>query len=294
MITYQRYLEAKRVIDDESLNAGVINSLGERLHSLSSIRVVDIGSGIGAMLIRLLDMGLPPDSEYVMVDRDSSNLYNSRNLIEDWTSSVGGSFDEEEGIIHSGPGSVRLVLRNEDAIEFSNEGERGSFDLLVSQLFLDLLDMRRCIPLFMELLHTEGIFYFSQVFDGLTRFIPESKEDSEMISAYHRVMDDVGSDWEYRRSTSGSEMLSLLMEMDDVEIDRAGSSDWVITPNGLGLDRDRKDFLHFLIDTMGNALHEEVDGDHLERWLRGKHGQVREGRLGVIVHQLDVIGVKVT
>ncbi len=57
--TFTRYLSSKKSVDDRSLNRSVWNSLNAAFSAYSSERpkVLELGSGIGTMVERVIDWG---------------------------------------------------------------------------------------------------------------------------------------------------------------------------------------------------------------------------------------------
>jgi hypothetical protein len=79
-----------------------------------------------------------------------------------------------------------------------------------------------------------------------------------------------------------------------VEILEAGSSDWVVYANRAGYRNDEAYFLHFIVDTLRNAL---IDRQPLadrraafQAWIDRRHRQIEERTLVYIAHQIDFVG----
>ncbi|PSQ57565.1 hypothetical protein BRD18_07310, partial [Halobacteriales archaeon SW_7_71_33] len=68
----QRYLAAKRTVDDRALDEGVLDRLARAVPD--SPTVLEVGAGIGTMVERLLDRGLLSGAvTYVAVDLDDTS-----------------------------------------------------------------------------------------------------------------------------------------------------------------------------------------------------------------------------
>jgi len=276
------------------LSQRVLDSLRGQLATRNSLRVLEIGAGIGTMPARLIDLGIIAKAEYMMLDSDLSSLERGWEYLDEWASSRGiESTVMEDGMKLTGNGidcEIRGV--HKDAIEFARTWNGRPFGLLIAHLFLDLIDVRSHLQLFLDLLEEGGVFYFSSNFDGMTSILPSDDRDAMMIEAYHSVMDHKSLGWGYPRSRTGSQIISLLLRMDDVDLVDAAASDWVVIPRKGSYTRNEGDFLHFMIDTIGNALKEDHSIDFLEDWVVSKHRQVDEGRMVFIVHQIDVLGMR--
>src|ERR1700744_5015722 len=85
---YARYLAAKTTVDDRALNRQVLAELG-RLMPAGAPRVLEVGSGLGTMVARLLDWGVVSAGEYVLLDADRQLLDDSRRWLRDWAAARG-------------------------------------------------------------------------------------------------------------------------------------------------------------------------------------------------------------
>ena len=72
----------------------------------------------------------------------------------------------------------------------------------------------------------------------------------------------------------------------------SGSSDWVCVAGENGYGKDEAFFLHFIVDTVGEALsgHPRLDKKRFLQWLELRHKQIETGQLIYIAHQLDIVG----
>ncbi|MEZ4615529.1 MAG: hypothetical protein R2867_08450 [Caldilineaceae bacterium] len=74
---FQRYLAAKKSVDDRALNHHVWMTLHNRLQEKAGdepLRVVEIGAGIGTMVERILERDLLTKAHYTLVDAVSANI----------------------------------------------------------------------------------------------------------------------------------------------------------------------------------------------------------------------------
>jgi len=76
------------------------------------------------------------------------------------------------------------------------------------------------------------------------------------------------------------------------ELLAAGASDWVVYPAAGRYPADEAYFLHFILDTVAQALigQPELDLDRFAAWIRARHAQVDAGELVYIAHQVDFLG----
>ncbi len=299
--TFVRYLSAKKTVDDRSLNRRVWESLIREVSTLrraSPIQILEIGAGIGTMVERAVDWGLVNQGVYTALDSESENIAEAAVRLPSWARTQGYSAaSETSGRLHiKGQGKDLLVkLAAQDIFGFmENLSQKGKWDLVIANAFLDLVDMRSTLPDILGLLRPGGLFYFTITFDGSTIFQPEidTELDATIENLYHETMDRriiqgrpsgdsrTGRHFFAEARNAGAEILD------------AGSSDWVVFAGPSGYPADEAYFLHYIIQTVGSALagRPELDPERFTAWIRERHAQVAQGRLVYIAHQLDFLG----
>lgn len=293
--SFIRYLEAKRSIDDRSLNgrcwAEVLS--GIRAGSPNkALRVIEAGAGIGTMVERLAEATPGLDLAYTAVDLDPSLLAAARARLAAWAQGQGG----EAHALQDGSLSLRLPDRDvhiefveADILEM-DPGPDPAWDLLVAHAFLDLVNLDTALPSLRSLLRPGGLCYFSLVFDGMTVFRPPLDEDldARVIQCYHRSMDTrFGLDRGERHSQTGRILLQSLAAS-NTPILCAGSSDWIVAPPYVA---DEPYFLHQILHFIHDALSDcpDLGSGDLDGWLRARHTQVERGELIYIAHQIDLL-----
>ncbi len=300
-LSYIDYLASKKEIDNRSLNLFVKDSLVQHMSSLNSkkaTRVLEVGSGIGTMIERVLEWNFLKDFEYTAIDIDPSNIEAAINRLSNWSHDHDCNFEIEK--------DNRILIKNQNNITIINliaadiydfidkERDKKSWDLVIANAFLDLVDLKRTVPLLLSLIRPKGLFYFTLNFDGTTILKPEIEPDfdREIISLYHKTMDDrIIKGKSSGKSRTGSYLLQFLNDT-GVEILDAGSSDWVIFPRGNGYSHDEKYFLHFIINTLEKALLDckKLNENRFKEWVKLRHYQIDKNELIYIAHQLDILG----
>ena len=296
--TFERYLSSKKSVDDRSLNRSVWDRLAAEISSLTKpIRVLELGSGIGTMVERAIDWGLLKHAEYTCVDSMSENTSEVFVRLAAWASEKDYKFSKDEK-------SVRLIRENhdilvkpvtEDVLEFmENPDNKSSWDLIIANAFLDLVDVAVVLPDLLAMLKPGGLFYFTINFDGATILQPgiNGDFDSKIESMYHRTMDErVIKGRRSGDSRTGRHLFQHARKA-GAEILEAGPSDWVVFAGSQGYREDEAYFLHFIVHTMGLALsgHPELDPVLFGKWITERHRQIEEGALVYIAHQIDFLG----
>lgn len=306
---YQRYLRAKKSVDDRALNARVWDRLRESLDVLTAAtrtggsrpRILELGSGIGTMIERLLDAQMMPPCTYVAVDELAANNEVAaaalQSRIDAKCLAVEICTETREGP-DSGtggdPGAMRIELVTGDSYEYLAKCAGGhQFDLVIAHAFLDLVDASLMLTQIRSVLKPGGLLFTSINFDGGTIFQPEIEPafDTLVESCYHQTMDErVVNGKPSGDSHTGRHMFGLLKNT-GFRILNAGSSDWVVFAGEDGYVSDEAYFLHFIVDTMWGALrdHPRLNGDRFARWIEQRHEQIESGELVYIAHQLDFL-----
>jgi hypothetical protein len=93
-------------------------------------------------------------------------------------------------------------------------------------------------------------------------------------------------------SRTGRHLFELI-QISGGQILAAGSSDWMVFPGAGGYPQDEAYFLHFIIDTLYQAInkHPELNTAQFEQWTRQRHAQIERQELIYIAHQLDYVGM---
>lgn len=288
---FVRYLEAKRTVDDRALNRPVWTELARLVDERTAgderpLEVLEIGAGIGTMVERVLAWQLfgpqPRPLRYTVLDADAGLIATA-----------------ERRLAHA-PSWLDLRFVAADALAYAagaadNAGRR--YDLLIANAFLDLVDLRRALPLLRGLLRDGGIFYFTINFDGATLLEPAivASLDDAIEAAYHRTMDERITDGQPSGDSRTGRHLFATLPAHGFAIRAAGASDWVVHAIDGAYRADEAVFLRFIVDTMEGALrgHRDLDAAAFADWIAARHRQIERGELVYIAHQLDFCGVAV-
>jgi SAM-dependent methyltransferase len=290
--SFQEYLTAKRTVDDRALDHRVLDRLADEVAKIDTrgderpLRVLDVGAGIGTTLERLLERDvLPAAVEYTLVDTRAENIETARERLAQWAAAAGYETTATDSGLHiDGDGRrVAVGFAVADAFEYV---ERGTWDLLVGQAFLDLFDARRAFDALRGALDPGGCWYFPLTFDGGTVLQPtvDPALDDRIERAYHDHIDDGGD------SRAGRHLLARAGETSEVLA--AAGSDWVVRPRAEGYPADEAAFLRYIVDTIAGALEGtgEIEERALAGWAAARHRQIAREELVYVAHQLDVLG----
>ncbi len=296
--TFQRYLEAKRTVDDRALHRPTVDRLRAELASRGDgrpIRVLDVGAGTGAMLRRLLDWDVLQGAvDYTGVDAREQAVTTGRHRIEEWAA------EHDWGLAHEGTRAdpfeidrdghvVRATLQEGDVFEVIATGEWEP-DLIVGCAFLDVVELGEALPRLFGV-GADTLVYFPITFDGETIFRPvhDRAIESRMMDAFHATMNEPDRPG---GSRTGRQLFDAIPSHGG-RLLSAGGSDWVISPDEQEYPADEAYFLHHIIDIVTGAVEEyqpaDLDPAQIRQWGQQRHTDVTNAELVYSTHQFDVL-----
>jgi hypothetical protein len=291
--SFQRYLRAKRTVDDRALDRRLVDALREALSARvratdGPLRVLEVGAGIGTMVARFVEWEILPPGEvqYTAIDLQSENIEGFPRYIERWADCRSISVVERAPLTLAGPDRrIEIEPTVAEAVEYVGRTDT-EYDLVVGAALLDILGLSNLEPL-LGSLAAGGHYYFPITFDGGTRFLPTHPADRAVERHYHAHMDAKAGG----HSRAGGEALGRLQRMSGVSVDAAGS-DWVVTPEDGTYPGEEAYFLRHILATIEGAVTETTDGefDALVEWLSRRRAQIDAGELVYLTHQLDLFG----
>jgi SAM-dependent methyltransferase len=299
--SFIRYLAAKQSVDDRALNRHVWQSLEQGLSASNfapPVKVLEVGAGIGTMVERVFDWGLLKEAAYTAIDAEPGNVAEAQVRLPRWAARQGFTVWRETPAqiqFQQAERKIMVELEAIDVHEFAaREKERLTWDVLIAHAFLDLMDIRRALPMLFSLLRTGGLVYSTITFDGATILQPEidPELDARIEALYHQTMDErITAGQPSGDSRSGRHLFGHFREA-GVELLDAGSSDWVVFAEPSGYPADEAYFLHFIVHTIQTALqgHPDLDVARFADWIEQRHRQIERGELVYIAHQLDFLG----
>ncbi len=297
---FEAYLRAKKPVDDRALNLRVWNTLKNVLNTRSSGRnfgVLEIGGGIGTMLMRMVDDNLLPDCEYCLLDINQANTLAAPIQLANWASKTGiriAEIGDNIFSISTRKATIRLEIVCADLFDFIQNRD-SKWDMLIGHAVLDLFDLSKAMPAMKAALNPEGIMYFTINYDGHTIFEPQfnPRFEEHLLALYNKTMDERQTNGIPSGDSQTGRHLFAHLKAADIEILSAGSSDWVIFSRSEGYPFEEAGFLNHLIGTIHAEMkkHPQVNQDELTHWVAERKNQIENGDLVCIVHQLDFLGI---
>ena len=222
MTDHATYLDAKRALDDRSLNRDVLDRFAAELPPEPEI--LEVGAGTATMVERLVDWGVIDGGRWVAVDAHEAALARGEDRI--------GS--EVDG--------VNVEFRAADAFEFAREAATAErrFDAVVGCAFFDVVDAAPAVD---ALADVAPLAYAPITYDGETRFAPSDPDDEAVLDRYHRHMR------EFR--PGGPDGAAALAR--EASVVAEGPSPWEIEPP---YESGERVVLAHLLDTVEGAVGE--------------------------------------
>ena len=248
---YARYLAAKTTVDDRALSQHVLAEL-RRLVPAGAPRVLEVGAGLGTMVARLVDWGVVTAGEYTMLDTDQQLLDGSRQWLRGWAAARGLRCDPlPDGLL---VGDLRVRLVHAELGSYLETPHEAPADVLIANAVLDLVDVPAILPALLRLLVPGGAYWFTINYDGESTFEPGHPCDGQVMTAYHRDMDERIRYGLAGESQTGRHLFHHLRAAGAPAL-AAGPSDWVVHagPDGT-YTGDEAHFVQSILDTIGDAL----------------------------------------
>ena len=298
---FVRYLSSKKSVDDRALNNHVRDTLAAALpgsSSKNSMKVLELGAGIGTMIERLVDWKLFAFADYTAVDSDATCVDEFPRRMARWTAAEGFDFSRRPGntaLIRTQEGEVSLKFEQADVYDFLSPENRGGqqWDLGIAHAFMDVVAIGEVLPPFCNLIRPGGLFYLTLNYDGETIFLPELNHafEKRIMQLYNQSMDDrIAGGRKTGGCHTGRKLFGRLKALNAAVL-AAGSSDWIVLPGPQGYPQDESYFLHYILDTIYNELkgRPELDQAAFESWVQTRHDQVANAELIFIAKNLDLL-----
>jgi hypothetical protein len=286
--SFTRYLLSKQSVDDRSLNRQVYETMVANLPP-QPIRIIEIGAGIGTMLMRLLRWNILQKAEYILVDEMAENIEYAPGWIQNQITESGLSAERvapNQLRVFDQTRDIRITFERADIFDFIQKNPAPA-DILIAHAVLDLLPMPDSLPKLFSL--TKNLAWFTINFDGVTSLEPVINPllDRDLERLYHATMDSrpSGGDSQTGRHLAGH------LKNSGAKILAMGASDWVVYATDGKYPADEKYFLqcilHFFEETLSN--HPELDAKQFSNWLAKRQAQIESGELAYIAHQMDYL-----
>ncbi len=298
-LDFRAYLDAKYPLDSGSLNRDVLENLKQALSAKPQLRCLDLGTGSGAMVKRLIDLGLDVSLEIIGIDISADLLDIATEQLTRHLHDLRFGTERRGRRIsaHRNKQSISITFECASVFDRNLDPTIGSFDLISAHQFMDLVPLELTVEKILKLLAPRGLFYSTLNYDGETALIPvysDQQYEKKILENYDRSMEKRRIDGSPTGGAySGRRLIGALANA-QFAIHSYGSSDWNITP----VNRGYRDRHAFCLKSLLAMIHGEAtgndgfDSETLGVWYSDRSDAIDAGRLGMIVHQLDILAVK--
>lgn len=292
------FLDAKFPLDDRSLNPAVRDLCWAALRGRGYASILDLGCGAGATLRRLLAASPEASFDLTAVDRDPTLLERARLRSCAALDRVGFVVSARDDEIQARRDTQRVTIRlvAADLNDYAPLLPGQGFDLVTAHALMDLLPVAPLARRILNWLTPGGRFYATLNYDGGTCLFPPYPEpalEANILAVYDASMERYRDGLPCGGAHSGRRLHAALLEAGYAVL-AYGSSDWNLTPV-LGRYRDADGAcLTALLGMMRDEADRagRIDPESLAAWHAQRLAQIQTGELGLIIHQIDVLGQK--
>ena len=296
--SFQRYLNAKRTVDDRALNQAVWQNIANQLRERDlnqPPRVLEVGAGTGTMLHRLVEWDALKRGTYLGIDSDPESIQAALQNLPAWAEGQGlACIPASDGFELSGREiQLRVSFQTREVGEAAANPGKSGYDLLVASAFLDLVNPARLLPQLGKMMQPGGLGYFTINFDGVTVFEPQLDPglDEKIIELYHQSMDDRRMGGQFTGGSRTGRRLYHQLRDAGWKVLAAGASDWVVHSVNGSYRADEAYFLNHLLHFFEETLagHAGLESNVFQAWLDARRRQIETAGLFLVVHQLDYL-----
>ncbi len=299
-VAFDEYLDAKYALDNRSFNSAVKAAFLSALECHTRLSCLDVGTGAGAMLRRLINANPRLSLSLTGLDYQSELLDMARTKVRRQLDNQGFSVNSDGRDI-CGKGvdrEIRVSFECGRLDEFFLKSNH-TFDLITTHAVMDLLPLRPTLEKFTTRLTDGGLLYSTINYDGDTLLLPgyvDPTFERQLLDNYNTSMEKRRISGELTGGAYAGRRLHTALTKTGFKIIAVGSSDWNITPLD-GVYRDQDDIcLAALLDMIRgeNADCVDINASALSDWYEHRLYQLDQGQLGMIVHQLDILARKIS
>ncbi|MBI3325640.1 MAG: methyltransferase domain-containing protein [Nitrospinae bacterium] len=304
---FHRYLDWKERLDRRSLSAPVQQAFVQAVIALGCqrLRVLDCGTGTGAMIRRLIEWELAGQLDIMGLDVDATLLSAARDRFTRWARERGytlharretaGAMQVFTILTDHTEATVRLYHHDLYTIQAFEAGLpiHAAFDVVTALSLADLLEEERGLHALLHPIRPLGLLYLLLNYDHETIFEPtlDRSWEAVIIQAYHHAIER-GSPGRCRPGASyiGRRLFHVLQRY-RCEVVAYGASDWVSYPRSGGYPEHDAQFLQQILAWVYAAAQacETLDAARVERWYRHRLQQLEQGELVYICRQNDIL-----
>lgn len=301
-----RYLNSKKTVDERARNRRVWDAFTTGLCKIQASEhgpsILDVAGGTGNMALRILELAAEKgltSFEYTLIDIDSGVLNTACRCLSDHASELGFDVSVDPENIELQRAGVRVQVRlvHGDAFEVLPAAESAAYDVVITQAWLDLVNIETALERIYRVLDDGGLFYAPLHVNGDAQFVPtvEAPIEKQIKKRYRQSLDErTTAHGLAGGSRTGRRLLTELPNA-GMEVAAAGGSDWIVRPTPDGrYPHDEAYFLRCILEFVeGEAKDSEALSEVcVEQWLQKRRRQLEAGALTYVAPQIDIFGRK--
>lgn len=278
--SFSEYLEAKRAADERARDQRTFELFLESLNADAAPRVVDAGTGTGAMARRLLTALPDSDCKVIGIDTSAEGIEAASATSE--VAPAAGQMHEPD----------RLTFKLMSLFSSHAQKTLRPLAAITAHSFVDEFPPDLFLSTCAQLLDGDGLIYTSLTYNGRTEFWPESADaeyERRLLELYDRSMDEREFEGKATGGSRGASRLLAAAERHGFSIVSFGGSDWCIQPRHSEYTDGDERLLKGMVDFVANEAnsHGEMDVSRTEAWRQERKEHIRGQRLRLMVHHLD-------
>jgi hypothetical protein len=260
------WLALREPYDARARNPAVLAAVSASVERCSPISVVDLASGLGAM-VRALAPRLSSPQMWCLVDNDSELLGFVRRMI---TPSA----------------ALTVNLRRLDLIHDLQDALDGTIDLITASALLDLVSASWLDRLVSEIARRQLPFYTTLTYDGRAEIEPVDALDATMIAAANTHQ---RTDKGFGPALGPTAVRAATARLESVQYSVVtGASDWLIGPN----DREIQMKIFSIWASAGQVVGGVSRAD-MVGWLARRRDAVIAGCSSIRIGHIDVFATPI-
>jgi len=255
----------------------------------TSLNIVDVGAGLAANTRYYVEK-FPFDQNWRLIENDPVILGGCLQTLVQWAKAQQWKYtlSKNELKMYAPNKNIGVKVARGSLMDLDKLIDLSTINLITANAVFDLFSKDQ-FQTFINILAAQRLPLFTTLNYASMVFEPQDFADKKYIRLYENHM--------IQPRKSGSKMgpfcsENMIKDLEKVGYNiKTGSSDWLIkSENGNMMNY----LLRFMQVAIGEILKSKIELNQLEQWISTKKQIVKDGRLSLKVHHLDIWGQKTT